>query len=203
LSLFTMRPTHGAFVFSVMILNAPHPSVFENLIKTSQPQRKAVPYMLPFIHIPGSFTHFSIARLGLSHPGTSDSTAYGLRLFRYAALQSQLPDSVDPAMLEELVDAWSHGSVNAMLYYYAANFNTEDLFHWKDFNSTIPNPLTITVPTIVGWGMTDKLFIADLNLDGLSQYVKQLTISKYPTAGHFSITDVPAAVAADIRKIAS
>lgn len=112
-----------------------------------------------------------------------------------------MPDTVDPQMLAALVDAWQHGSVNAMLYYYTANFDTDNLLSWDNFNSTIPSPLVITVPTIVGWGMQDKIFISDLNLNPLSKYVKQLTISKYPTASHFPITDVPAAIVADIRKL--
>lgn len=174
--------TYPQKLSGLMILNAPHPSVFENLIKTSKEQRKAVPYMLPFIH----------------HP---DITAYGLRLLNYQALRSQLPDSVDQNMVNALTDAWSHGSVNSMLYYYSANFDTENVFHWAGFNSTIPNPLPISVPTTVGWGMDDKIFLADLNLPAMSQYVSQLSISKYPTAGHFPITDVPAAITADIRKL--
>jgi pimeloyl-ACP methyl ester carboxylesterase len=154
------------------------------MINTNPAVRKAVPYMLPFIHTP-------------------DLVATGMKLLNYKALRSLYPSTVPTALMNSLVDAWSQkNSVNTMVYWYPANFETNNIFSWSGFNSTIPYPLNIRVPTVVGWGMKDNIFEAAYNLPYLSQYVQQLKVSTYDQGSHFPETDVPAAIAADIRSLA-
>lgn len=171
-------------LFRLYILNSPHPSVFQDMIRSSPAVRKAVPYMLPFIHTP-------------------DAVAAGMKLFNFKGLRSLYPPTVPTSLMDSLVDAWSQrNSVNTMVYWYPANFDTANILSWTGFNATFPYPLRIKVPTIVGWGMQDNIFQAEYNLPYVSSYVPQLKISQYPLGSHFPETDVPSAIAADIRALA-
>jgi pimeloyl-ACP methyl ester carboxylesterase len=61
-----------------------------------------------------------------------------------------------------------------------------------------PAALTVKVPTLVIWGEKDTALLTQ-NLDGLDQFVPQLTIKRIPDGTHWVIHEKPAEVNADIR----
>ena len=63
---------------------------------------------------------------------------------------------------------------------------------------SIPATLTVKVPTLVIWGEKDTALLTQ-NLDGLDQFVPQLTIKRIPDGSHWVIHEKPAEVNADIR----
>jgi pimeloyl-ACP methyl ester carboxylesterase len=58
--------------------------------------------------------------------------------------------------------------------------------------------LTVKVPTLVIWGEGDTALTLN-NLDGLDQYVPQLTIRRIPGASHWVIHEQPDVVSGYIR----
>jgi len=56
----------------------------------------------------------------------------------------------------------------------------------------------VRVPTLVIWGEKD-LALPPANLDGLPQYVPQLTIKRIPDGSHWVIHEKPAEVNGYIR----
>ena len=61
-----------------------------------------------------------------------------------------------------------------------------------------PAKLTVKVPTLVIWGERDTALLTQ-NLDGLDQFVPQLTIKRIPEGTHWVIHEKPAEVNADIH----
>jgi pimeloyl-ACP methyl ester carboxylesterase len=59
-------------------------------------------------------------------------------------------------------------------------------------------PSTVTVPTLVIWGEKDRALVKE-NLDGLEQYVPDLTVQRIADGTHWVIHEQPAAVIGHIR----
>jgi epoxide hydrolase 4 len=62
-----------------------------------------------------------------------------------------------------------------------------------------PAKLMVNVPTLVIWGEKDTALLTG-NLDGLDQFVPQLTIKRIPDGTHWVIHDKADEVNADIRE---
>jgi pimeloyl-ACP methyl ester carboxylesterase len=62
-----------------------------------------------------------------------------------------------------------------------------------------PAALTVKVPTLVIWGEKDTALLTS-NLDGLDQFVPQLTIKRIPEGTHWVIHEQPAEVNGYIRE---
>ena len=99
-------------------------------------------------------------------------------------------------MRDGFVSAWSQpGAVAAMLAWYrAAPF----VLSGDDVRWTTAEDFTVKVPTLVMWGMQDMALLPIL-LDGLDEFVPDLTVERFPDAGHSLIHQQPEAVAARIR----
>lgn len=162
---------------SLVTLNAPHPDIFERAIYTDPAQHAASQY-INRLRDPGCE-----ARL----------QAIGLETFWMSLFAPHLArGSISITDKENQLRAWSQpGAITAMLNWYRAS--THGVPDEITPAATVAEPgpaLKILVPTLVVWGMQDPLLLPCL-LDGLDQYVPQLTIERISDAGHGLIHEQP------------
>ncbi len=170
----------------LIILNAPHPLVFQRTLFDDPDQRAASQYIRAFRNL-GIDDY--IARIGIE--GFFDTT-----FVKHA----------DPALLApekgNYIDEWSQpGAMTAMLNWYRASSIVvpetgadEAPPAWLDG----PFP-PVTQPTLVIWGMGDKALLPS-QLEGLEMLVPDLTVVKVEDAGHFVPWERPEAVNAAMRE---
>jgi len=178
---------HPDYLSKLVIINAPHPGVFAKLLSSDPAQQKASQYMLMF---------------------RSDGAEKMLSANDYAGLVGAVLGAglktgvFTEADKQEYIKAWSQpGALTGGLNYYRANHVGPPA--GKDAPSTgnfavDPAKLTVKVPTLVIWGEKDTALLTQ-NLDGLDQFVPQLTIKRIPDGTHWVIHEKPAEVNADIR----
>ena len=172
-------------VARLIILNAPHPLVFQRSMFDDSGQREASQYIRAFRN-PGIDTY--IANIGIE--GFFDTT-----FVKHA----------DPALLApekaNYLDEWNQpGAMTAMLNWYRASSIVvpetgadEAPPPWLDG----PFP-PVTQPTLVIWGLRDQALLP-VQLEGLGALVPDLTVVKVD-AGHFVPWENPAAVNAAMRE---
>jgi pimeloyl-ACP methyl ester carboxylesterase len=106
------------------------------------------------------------------------------------------------------VKAWSQpGALTGGLNYYRANRvgpppagqASEGTGTSSGSFGVDPSKLTVKVPTLVIWGEKDTALLTG-NLDGLEQFVPQLTIKRIPEGTHWVIHEKPAEVNGYIRE---
>jgi pimeloyl-ACP methyl ester carboxylesterase len=169
---------HPEIVDKLVIINAPHPTVFARELRENEAQQKASAYMLMF---------------------RSPEAEANLSADSYAALKrAVLGASVTPEDTAAYVDAWSQpGALTGGLNYYRAARigppNASD-----DTPAPAPQPLMVKVPTLVIWGEKDTALLTG-NLTGLDAYVPQLTVRRIPDATHWVVREKPAEVNRLIR----
>jgi len=162
---------HPDRVARLAILNAPHPTLLQARLDDDPAQRAASAY---------------VARLVSDDPMPAD--ALWQATFAAAAARGLVPDDERAALLE----AWARpGAIEAMRHWYrAAPF---------DFGAgRLAAPLRVEVPTLVLWGMEDRVLLPGL-LDGLDALVPDLTLVRLPDAGHSVLRERPDRVAASLR----
>jgi epoxide hydrolase 4 len=96
----------------------------------------------------------------------------------------------------EYIKAWSQpGALTGGLNYYRANrLSTSPLADGANASSFVVN-----VPTLVIWGEKDPAMVPQ-NLDGLAEFVPQLTIKRIPEASHWLVHRQSSEVTAYIRE---
>jgi len=106
------------------------------------------------------------------------------------------------------IKAWSQpGALTGGLNYYRANrvgppapAKEGDAQPASTGNFAVdPTALMVKVPTLVIWGEKDTALLTQ-NLDGLDQFVPQLTIKRIPDGTHWVIHEKAAEVNGDIRE---
>jgi len=169
----------------LIILNAPHPLVFQRSMFDGSGQRAASQYIRAFRN--PEIDKF-IERIGIE--GFFDTT---------------FVQHADAALLAQekpfYIDQWSQpGAMTAMLNWYRASSiivpeTGEDAERpaWLD----APFP-PVTQPTLVIWGMGDKALLP-VQLDELPALVSDLTLVKIEDAGHFVPWEKPVPVNAAMR----
>lgn len=172
-------------VARLIIVNAPHPLVFQKSLIDDPAQRAASQYITAF-RSPGIEAH--IANMGVE-------TFFDTSFARHA----------DPALLAEekphyLAD-WSRpGAMTAMLNWYRASAISVPAM---DEDAAMPAFVTapfprVQPPTLVIWGMQDKALLP-VQLDGLADHVPDLTVTEIEDAGHFVPWEKPQAINAAMR----
>jgi len=155
----------------LIIVNAPHPLVFQRSLFDDPAQREASQYMTAFRN--PDFEQF-VERIGLE-------TFFDQSFAKYT--DAALLEPEKPAYLDE----WSPpGALTAMLNWYRGSAvlvpapgETPERPVWLD----APFP-PVTQPTLVIWAMKDTALLP-VQLDGLGGYVPDLTVVKVADAGHF------------------
>ncbi|WP_206239352.1 alpha/beta fold hydrolase [Novosphingobium terrae] len=154
-------------VSRLAIANAPHPSLFQQLLCTDAAQREASAYIT-----------------ALRDPAIDeDLAARGLaptllRLFGKGALAA-----MEPEERAHLLTRWQDGeAARAMVNWYRAS---PIVVPPGDAPSLTPLPAALPMPVQVIWGMEDRDLLPAC-LDGLEEVCPDLRIARLPGVGHFS-----------------
>lgn len=185
---------HPDYLSKLVIINAPHPGVFAKLLTSDPKQQQASQYMLMFRGEKAEQTLAANNYAGL----VGAVLAAGLKTGAFTEADK-----------DEYIKAWSKpGALTGGLNYYRANrvgppapAKDGEAKATSTGNFAVdPNALTVKVPTLVIWGEKDTALLTQ-NLDGLDQFVPQLTIKRIPDGTHWVIHEKPAEVNADIREL--
>ena len=168
--------THADYLNKLVIINAPHPAIFQRELSKNPDQQKASAYM--------TFFKTTQAEKALSANNYQQlvETVFGpdlkTRNFNDADKQAYLR-------------AWSQpGALTAGLNYYRA----------MALGSGLDNSsYKVNVPTLVIWGENDK-YLMTSNLTGLEAYVPDLKIKRLPEGSHWIIHEQPQLVNKYIKK---
>lgn len=170
----------------LVIVNSPHPLVFQKSLIEDEAQRAASQYMNAF-----------------RNPAMEQGIeAMGIEAFFAKSFGAHVDLAAIPA--EErarYIADWSRpGALNAMLNWYRASgivvpLPGEEAAMPGWTNGPFPR---VTMPTLVIWGLKDKALLP-VQLDGLDALVDDLRIAATPEAGHFIPWEHPDFVVAAIR----
>jgi pimeloyl-ACP methyl ester carboxylesterase len=170
----------------LVIVNSPHPLVFQRSLIDDPAQRAASQYMRAFCD-PGM--ERAIAAMGIE--------AFYAKTFGGHVDLARIPAEERRAYL----DQWAApGALTAMLNWYRASGivvpaigETATMPAWAD--APVPR---IAVPTLVVWGLKDKALLP-VQLATLHEVVDDLALAATPDAGHFIPWEYPEFVIAAIR----
>ncbi|MEG3087796.1 alpha/beta fold hydrolase [Sphingomonas sp. PB4P5] len=171
-------------VARLIILNAPHPYVFQKTLFDDLDQRKASQYITAFRD-----TGIDKGLIGS-----------GLERFFGTTFAKVLTSTVAGKDKAAYLDEWSQpGAMTAMLNWYRAS---QIVVPGMDETPARPAFLDapfppVTQPTLVIWGMQDKALLPS-QLEGLEALVPDLTVV-HVDAGHFVPWEAPEAVVHTMR----
>jgi pimeloyl-ACP methyl ester carboxylesterase len=188
---WTFALKHPELLEKLLIVNAPHPAVFERELRENPEQRAASQYMLLF-RSPGAVSALS--------PNN------------YAALvEGVLKDRIAGGFISEedqraYLEAWSQpGALTGGLNYYRASRigppSGESEAGPAEMLKAFPS-LSVEVPTLVVWGEKDRYLLPGC-LNGLEQYVTNLTVRRIPLGSHWVIHEKPDVINAHFREFLS
>jgi len=166
-------------VRTLSILNAPHPSVFDDLIRHDKKEQHTSSYQFFF---------------DTSAANQMDTSSF----FSQAAW-------FDVATRDAYIAAYAaSGGPEAGLNWYRANIFAGKMnvkAFTEDMPTNFPANLTISVPTLVLWALKDVAFDNEACLTGLPKFVPRLTIKTegYEQVSHWIAQEQPVRVAEDIK----
>lgn len=168
---------HPELLRGFVVMNAPPPGVWAKEIMMD-PQKSASGYINVFL-MPN-------AEMLLSSNG-------------YSLLKSSFSGLISPQEEARYVAAWSQpGTLTGGLNWYRANL----------LPGPVPGPTfvmdeKVTVPTLVLWGDQDSFLLGDVLIPDLTPIVPDLTVQRFPKAGHFLMYQEPDAIVAAIEAFAA
>lgn len=178
---------HPECLEKLIIINSPHPATFERELANNPAQQAASQYTI--------FFRSSKAEAALS----ANNYAALVDTVMTAGLKKGHFTEADK---EAYIAAWSQpGALTGSLNWYRAA---------RIGPPTAADPVArsferdrgtnaVNVPTLVIWGEKDKALVRE-NLDGLEQYVPDLTVRRIPDGTHWVVHEQPAVVAGYIRE---
>jgi pimeloyl-ACP methyl ester carboxylesterase len=185
---------HPEMLDKLVIVNAPHPTIFGRLLREDPAQQQASQYMLMF--------------RGPQAEQTLSADAYA-RLTSMVLGAGLKDGTVTEADRKMYVDAWSQpGALTGGLNYYRASAigpppagARGTIAPAGDPPPDPPEPpaLIVRVPTLVIWGERDTALLAS-NLSGLDRVVPKLTIRRIPEGTHWVVREKPGDVNRLIRE---
>jgi pimeloyl-ACP methyl ester carboxylesterase len=181
------------YLEKLVIINAPHPAIFRDLLASDAGQQLASQYMLLFRSAQAeamlSAQNYALLAANILEP-----------LVRHGALSE--------AGKEEYLKAWAQpGALTGGLNYYRANhvgppapaeLEQQIGVSLSDFGLQ-PAQMMVNVPTLVIWGEKD-VALTVRNLAGLEKYVPELVVRRVPDGTHWVVHEKPAEVNAMIRE---
>jgi pimeloyl-ACP methyl ester carboxylesterase len=163
---------HPDLIEKLVIINAPHPAVFQREIRNNPAQQKASAYMLMF-RAPDAEKTLS----------ANDYQFLVNAVLGEGLKQGHFSDADKKAYIE----AWSQAGAltGGLNYYRAAQVGppTGAQASANDLGQALPK---IAVPTLVIWGEKDTALLTG-NLDGLDAHVSPLTIRRIPDGTHWVV----------------
>jgi epoxide hydrolase 4 len=175
---------HPDLLDKLVIINAPHPTIFGRELRENAAQQQASQYMLRF---------------------RSPEAEATLSANNYAALVTAiLGEGLNNGTVSEedkaaYLAAWSQpGALTGGLNYYRAS-GVGPPKPGEPPNELTAQALFVRVPTLVIWGEKDTALLTG-NLNGLEQYVPKLTVRRIPDATHWVVREKPADVNRYIRE---
>ena len=166
------------YLEKLIIINSPHPATFERELRNNPEQRKASSYMLFF---------------------RSPEAEKKLEENNYSILLNlAFGDLIKSGVLKDddikgYIKAWSQpGALTGGLNYYRATNvealeNLEEALKKPPLGELIPK---INVPTLVIWGEKDTALLTGC-IDGIEQYVPNVTVKRVPDASHWIVREKP------------
>jgi pimeloyl-ACP methyl ester carboxylesterase len=179
-------------VEKLVIINSPHPAVFARELLNNPDQQNASQYMLLF---------------------RSAKAEQTLAQNNYAVLMDMVTQFGSKWVMTEqdrlkYIEAWSRpGALTGGLNYYRASplyppTSPDDEVRIKSILDLPPETMAVKVPTLVIWGEQDRALLTG-NLDGLEDYVENLTVKRIPDGSHWVSHEQPDRVNALIREFLS
>jgi pimeloyl-ACP methyl ester carboxylesterase len=172
---------HPEMLDKLVIINAPHPTVFGRELANNPAQQKASGYFNLF---------------------NSPQAEQMLSQNNYTGMFGAFGSALNEEDRKQYLAAWNRpgGLTGGLNYYRAAQLRSPA---GAPPGSTAQPPAIqplaeITTPTLVIWGEKDTALLTG-NLEGLDQYVKHLTIERVPDGSHWVVHEKPAQVIQDIR----
>ena len=165
-------------VTRAIIANAPHPLVFQRLLFTDRAQREASQYMREF------------------RDPANDALVreHGLVGILLKAVRWDRPSAMEPEEREALLADWQdRDAAMAMLNWYRGSpvlVPPLDAPYEVPADYTPPAIPNLAIPTLVIWAM-DDLALPAANIEGLDEFVDDLTIEKVHGCGHFVPWEAP------------
>jgi len=171
---------HPELLEKLIIVNAPHPTVFARELANNPSQQKASSYFNLF---------------------NSPAAEATLGANNFQALASLMQSWGTDADRKAYLENWNRGITGGLNYYRAANLRAPvaGATPSGEASPLLSRPMLISTPTLVIWGEKDTALLTG-NLDGLDQYVKQLQIVRVPDGTHWVIHEKPQFVIESIRK---
>lgn len=164
----------------LVIVNAPHPYLFQKSLIESNEQRRASAYI----------NHFRDTGID------QGLTGRGLEAFFSATFTKLVAGAIAGEDKAAYLDEWGQpGAMTGMLNWYRASGITvpapgEQVERPAFLDRPFP---PVTQPTLVIWGMDDKALLGDELLD-FGPLVPDLTLERIDGAGHFVPWDAPGRV---------
>lgn len=160
------------------IINSPHPGTFLRALQDSPRQRQASAYM--------NFLVRPDAESLLREDGYR-------RLFGFFTDRGGAPWLTED-LKRKYREVWDQSLTGGLNYYRASPLRPAIPDDPGASGVTLPRDmLAVKVPTLVLWAMEDTALLPEL-VDGLGEYVEQLTVEKIPGASHWIVHEQPALV---------
>ncbi len=174
---------HPELLDKLVIINAPHPTVFARELANNPDQQKASSYFNLF---------------------NSPQAEQVLSANNYGGLIQMFGSLLSDDDRKEYLAAWNQpgGLTGGLNFYRAAQLRSPaESPSGAPPNAqapALPAMTKISIPTLVIWGEKDTALLTG-NLEGLDQYVKPLTIKRVPDGSHWVVHEKPALVIQLIR----
>ena len=159
---WALAEKHPELLKKLIILNAPHPKIFQKSLRTDKKQQEASSYIFEFLK------------------PNAEKKLYedDYRRLKKAVFEDMInKTNFTEFDKEKYREAWSQpGALLGGVNYYRANTSFDE---WTGI---------IEVPTLVIWGMKDVALLPQ-QLEGLSDYVKNLKIIRSENSSHWITND--------------
>jgi epoxide hydrolase 4 len=164
------------------IINSPHTGTFIRELRSNPKQQAASAYM-NFLIRPDSEKTLA-----------EDDFRRMFGFFTNTGAENGEFAWLTPALKQQYREVWSTGLTGGCNYYRASPLRPPTDTDKGAAGIDIPHHLlTIDLPTLVIWAMNDIALPPEL-IDGLDDYIPNLTLKKVPNASHWIIHEQPALV---------
>jgi epoxide hydrolase 4 len=165
------------------IINSPHTGTFIRELKSNPKQQAASDYM-----------NF-LVRPGFEKALAKDDFKLLFGFFTNAGAETGEFAWLTPGLKQQYREVWGAGLTGGCNYYRASPLRPPTETDKGAAGTDIPhNLLTVDLPTLVIWAMNDIALLPEL-IEGLDDYIPNLTLKKVDNATHWVIHEQPQLVA--------